>query len=434
VNSENENGQVAILIDFENLVRGASNQETIDCELIFKLAEEYGRVLMANAYADWRMKDVNQYQTDLYRLGIELVHVFGKYGGDVFKNAVDVKIAVDAISATSSLPHINVFVIVSGDRDFIPVIKALRRQGKTVIGVSPAMATSDDFAALCDRFIQYESLVATYENQKTQRNQMPESERLADVRRVLQEIMSENPNGIKGALIKPGIRQKLSPTFDESAFGFAKLIDLLRYLSDVVRIDVPERGGDITVFPASSEVKDRDSKPLSNSFYKIKSAANLSLYRYEQNCEKRRHILSMLFNIMAGKGVFSLLDVEREALEQESKSGIPLTVTILSGYWSILYQNRGFVFEPNQDNMIHRERLCRLKENINSSESLIRVYENAITYKVMAAMQSERSLLPEELCEILGLSKEDSDNLDCCMQLMHESKHMLDNQMPESVT
>lgn len=111
-------GRVALLIDFENLVR-AVDEEDIDCEAVFRLADEYGRVLVANAYADWRMRDVNQYQADLYGLGIELVHVLGQRRGVLIKNAVDVKMAVDAVSLMSSLPHIDVYVIVSGDRDFM---------------------------------------------------------------------------------------------------------------------------------------------------------------------------------------------------------------------------------------------------------------------------------------------------------------------------
>lgn len=47
-------GQVALLVDFENLVR-AVDEEDIDCEAVFRLADEYGRVLVANAYADWRL-------------------------------------------------------------------------------------------------------------------------------------------------------------------------------------------------------------------------------------------------------------------------------------------------------------------------------------------------------------------------------------------
>ena len=74
-----DDGKVALLVDFENLVFGLQEMhgeeyaEFVDPELLFRLAEEYGQVVMANAYADWRSRDVNQFQTDLYRLGIELV-------------------------------------------------------------------------------------------------------------------------------------------------------------------------------------------------------------------------------------------------------------------------------------------------------------------------------------------------------------------------
>jgi hypothetical protein len=35
-------GRVALLIDFENLVRGMKNEDSIECELLFRLAEKYG--------------------------------------------------------------------------------------------------------------------------------------------------------------------------------------------------------------------------------------------------------------------------------------------------------------------------------------------------------------------------------------------------------
>ena len=53
--TEAQAGQVALLVDFENLVRSV-DEEDIDCEAVFQLADEYGRVLVANANADWRMK------------------------------------------------------------------------------------------------------------------------------------------------------------------------------------------------------------------------------------------------------------------------------------------------------------------------------------------------------------------------------------------
>ena len=237
-------GRVALLIDFENLVR-AVDEEDIDCEAVFRLADEYGRVLVANAYADWRMRDVNQYQADLYGLGIELIHVLGQRRGALIKNAVDVKMAVDAVSLMSSLPHIDVYVIVSGDRDFIHVLKELRRHGKTVIGVSPNSAVSSDFSSLCDRFLRYEALTSTVEPTG--------AESIDEVRTKLAEIVRENPDGLRGSEVKTMLRRVLSSSFDESAYGFRSFGSFLGRMDGVVRVvPAPATGGDLRVYPASA--------------------------------------------------------------------------------------------------------------------------------------------------------------------------------------
>ena len=62
---------VALLVDLENLVR--SVEADIDRRVLFRLAAEHDQVAVANAYADWRMRDVNRHQEELYDIGAELV-------------------------------------------------------------------------------------------------------------------------------------------------------------------------------------------------------------------------------------------------------------------------------------------------------------------------------------------------------------------------
>ena len=250
--------QVCLLIDFENLVYGLKDQygedrlaDELNVNLLFNLAEEYGHVVLANAYADWRAYAVNQFQIDLYRLGVDLVHVVAKRG----KNAVDVKMAVDAIETIWTLPHIQTFIIVSGDRDFIHVLKMLRRHGKTVVGVAPAESTSDDFAALCDRFLRYAALASTYTSMTALvPPESTEGETYSVLRRALHKIMTEyGIEGLKGAQIKPLLRRELTPTFDESEYGFLKLSQLLRAFPDVIRVEKRNGGSDIIVYPANGK-------------------------------------------------------------------------------------------------------------------------------------------------------------------------------------
>lgn len=413
------NGQVAILIDFENLVRGSDAQDSVDCDVLFRLGEEYGRVLVANAYADWRMKDVNQYQTDLCRLGVELVHVFGKFGGSGFKNAVDVKMAVDAIGAVSALPHITTFVIVSGDRDFIHVLKALRRHGKVVIGVSPASATSEDFAALCDRFVQYEALATAYEPQPVADDQKTDARDLDAVRQALQAVMVENPDGIKGAMIKPALRRRISPTFDESSYGFSRLTDLLRHLSDVVEVVFPGGGGDVLVRPAT--IRSSSPAPASTTEPAAPHRANdasLRFYRYEVDREKRRSILRRLFEAMSHRQPFAWTEIEDRMLGGTANLDGSLSPTTLSRYRSLLFQSRFFVYEPNQIGVPQRNRLARMPADIRSADDFISTYESGIAYKAMEALDDGKHLLPADLAKVLGLPAGDQSSLAYCRALL----------------
>jgi uncharacterized LabA/DUF88 family protein len=132
--------------------------------------------------------DRAQFQFDLCNRGIDLVHVLAKRQ----KNAVDVRLAVDAIELLWELPDLSTFMLVSGDRDFIHVLKALRRRGKQLVGVAPDGSVSEDFAALCDRFAAYTALRQAYSDGE-EAAEMGVSGDLSHVRTALRRIMQQQP-------------------------------------------------------------------------------------------------------------------------------------------------------------------------------------------------------------------------------------------------
>ena len=147
---------VALLIDFENLMRGVERGGgAVDCGALTALAAGYGRVRVASAYADWRMADTGRYRERVSRAGIEPVDVLARRRGAVVKNAVDVRMAVDAVDLVWSVPGVDVFVLGTGDGDFVHVVRTLKRRGKTVVGVCPRGAASDGLAAACHEFVNY---------------------------------------------------------------------------------------------------------------------------------------------------------------------------------------------------------------------------------------------------------------------------------------
>lgn len=382
-------GQVALLIDFENLVR-AVDEEDIDCEALFRLAEQYGRVLVANAYADWRMKEVNQYQTDLYGLGIDLIHVLGRRWGAAVKNAVDVKMAVDAISLMSSLPHIDVYVIASGDRDFIHVLKELRRHGKTIVGVSPSSAVSEDFAALCDRFLRYEAL--------TDSAPATGAESIETVRRTLTEVVRENPNGVFGSALKPELRRRLSSSFDESAYGYASFRAFLSKMDDLVKVvPPPSEGGDLRVYPLAAGNAHTSSDRNDNRIDTLRAALKKS--RYEPDAALRREILVRLFRAMSGSP-FTLPEVH-DTLEDDG--GVSVSMTDVVKYARLLF--RVLLPETGQEGVLFRERKMLLDPSIRSPESLVLAYETGIVMRL--ANGSDSTIGPTDVAGVLGLDADE---------------------------
>jgi uncharacterized protein (TIGR00288 family) len=414
---DNAKQQVCILIDFENLIYGLSNlcdedelMDKVDIDVLFSLAEEYGSVVLANAYGDWRNRQLNQFQLDLYKSGVELVHVLSRGR----KNAVDVKMAVDAIEMIWRYPEIGTFVIVSGDRDFIPVLKTLRRHGKSVVGIAPAQSTSADFAALCDRFLRYAALLSTYSagQPPVPEGTAPVSADIEEVKRALRKVLADyGEEGLKGAKIKPLLRRELSQTFDESEYGFSKMSQLLRAMPDVVQLDIPPTGGDITAFPASASPGEiRHGTPGDEGGdgsrmllgEELIQASGIRFYRFEQNAERRRKILEHIHRHMSSKESFAWQDLSEEILE--TVQDVNLSITVLARYHSVLWQSFSFDVLTGQDVPVKQKRV-RLREPLHDLPAFYRHYEESIAYKVVTKVN--KRVRAEVLCDLLGLEPDD---------------------------
>ncbi|WP_295882163.1 NYN domain-containing protein [uncultured Thiohalocapsa sp.] len=403
--SSTVNDQVCLLFDFENLVRGIadtygdeSTAEHLDISLIFSLAEEYGNVVSARAYADWRLREINQFQFDLYNLGIDLVHVLAKRQ----KNAVDVKLAVDAIETMWELPAISTFVLVSGDRDFIHVLKALRRRGKRVVGVAPDNAVSDDFAALCDRFVSYAALRRTYAEDGATEAGGPGGRELNGARKALRRVLAREPDGILGAKIVPALRRELSPTFDVSDYGFQSLKGFLKALPDVAAIaDVP--GGDIVVRLAADAGKEAH-KQAQDPLETLLRESGLRDYRYEVDPGRRRQILREIYRSAKAQPTFTRTQLVQ--LVAEASNDRTLSAAILTKYYTVLWQSRVFNIHPDQDHLPHKDRSMSFVPEIDSLSALVTFYERSVVYKARTARPD---LDVAKTVELLGLAPQDAD-------------------------
>lgn len=74
-----------------------------------------------------------------------------------YTSAMDVKLAVDAVF---NAQYFDKFVIVSGDRDFLPLIATLKKLGKKVIVLSLPIVTSIELRKEADQFLNLEELLS----------------------------------------------------------------------------------------------------------------------------------------------------------------------------------------------------------------------------------------------------------------------------------
>src|SRR5688572_20400719 len=79
-------------------------------------------------------------------------------GGD--KNGADINLALDALEMAFTHDHINAFVIVGGDSDFITLVEELKQYDKKVFVVGGRQFTSLVMQKNCHEFIAYENLVS----------------------------------------------------------------------------------------------------------------------------------------------------------------------------------------------------------------------------------------------------------------------------------
>ena len=76
------------------------------------------------------------------------------------KNSLDIQLVIDAMEVAYTNPLIDSFCIVSGDRDYMPLVGKLKSMGKHVLGISRSEVASGIFIKACNEFIFLESVTA----------------------------------------------------------------------------------------------------------------------------------------------------------------------------------------------------------------------------------------------------------------------------------
>ena len=214
---------VAMFIDWENMhgfIRGKANISALR-----EVAEGYGRLVLAKAYADWREPRFQQDSLVLYKIGFEPVYVPAG-----FKNNVDVKLATDCIDFAYKHPNIEIFILVTGDGDFVHVVSALRPLGKSVVVIAQSSNASSRLGDLVDTLLIYDQDV----NPSSSENgtSVPASKNSKKPDEVFKKIAAILKKGEGSPLLLTNVKQQLlrayGGNFDERSYGYDKFKALVK--------------------------------------------------------------------------------------------------------------------------------------------------------------------------------------------------------------
>jgi uncharacterized protein (TIGR00288 family) len=262
VAGKSDTANLAVFCDFENIAIGVkqSKYAHFDIDKVLERLLLKGNIVVKKAYCDWAYyKDFKPRMHEAAFELIEIPHV--RQSG---KNSADIRMVVDALDLCYTKPHVDTFVILSGDSDFSPLVSKLRENDKVVIGVGVKDSTSDLLTANCDEFIFYDDLVRKREKRKRPPKPPPAKKKGAvkqpgkkedeeKLQRALDLIVETidmlieergEEETLWGSMVKQAIKRR-KPGFNESYYGYRAFSQLLEVAEKqgLVELELDKRSG-----------------------------------------------------------------------------------------------------------------------------------------------------------------------------------------------
>jgi uncharacterized protein (TIGR00288 family) len=249
--------RIAVFIDFDNVEIGVKSTigGQFDIGLVLEAIKERGEIVTKIAYSDW--KRAGDYSRLLTQHAIRMVQRNLTPGGD--KNGADITMALDALEMAFTHDHINAFVIVGGDSDFISLVEKLKQYGRKVIVVGGRQFTSATMQRNCHEFIAYENLVGSRGGRPAERGGRPPAA-AGDMAKVLPlvkralKVLSEREVSPQLGLLKSTLLQ-LDSTFSEREYGASSFRDFMEKVAQTGAVSLKHAG-------RSMLVESRDEGPV----------------------------------------------------------------------------------------------------------------------------------------------------------------------------
>ncbi|MDR2660118.1 MAG: NYN domain-containing protein [Spirochaetaceae bacterium] len=241
VESAFNQAKLAVLID-------ADNAQSVNIEGLLDEVAKYGVASIKRIYGDWTNTHLRSWKEKLLDHAIQPIQQFSYTSG---KNATDSAMIIDAMDLLYS-GKLDGFCIVSSDSDFTRLAARLRESGLKVYGFGEKK-TPRAFVAVCDKFIYTEILRDTQTDDdeekpavKVRKDFKIDKRLLKILRDAVEDLAEESGRAYLGS-----VGQKIanrSSEFDPRNYGFKKLGDLFRSLTDFEIDEVTQNNGSKQIY------------------------------------------------------------------------------------------------------------------------------------------------------------------------------------------
>jgi len=253
--------KIAVFIDFDNIEIGVKTTlgGHFDVGAVLEAIKERGEVVTKVAYGDWTR--AGDYSRSLTQHAIQMVQRNLTPGGD--KNGADINLALDALELAFTHSHINAFVIVGGDSDFMALVEKLKLYDRQVFVVGGRAFTSVILQKNCTEFIAYENV--------TGRRSSPRGGGGKDVRDALPlvkralKVLTDREVTPQLGVLKSTLLQ-LDSTFSEREYGVSTFRDFVQKLERAGGVTL--KGTDRSILvelrdgaPSPASDRERESEP-----------------------------------------------------------------------------------------------------------------------------------------------------------------------------
>ena len=194
----------AFFVDVENIAyflkpRISSDLVASVCESVRKLRTYLNEAhelscIVQSAYGDFERLE-GGFLRSFFLMGIETHSVVGTD----HKNAADMGLCIEAMKTLYTRPEIDTFVLMAGDRDYIPLVQHLRQSGRQLLVCSFRATTSGDLLNL----VEEKSFIDTFQF-------LSEDDQLAVNSYILpslEPVVAVNPSS-KGQAAEPKVPKK----------------------------------------------------------------------------------------------------------------------------------------------------------------------------------------------------------------------------------